>query len=214
MDSSCPHTWHMGVTHCQSRWAQGLGSGCHCGVEPVEVRQAATARAASGGEGKQALTGAPGTLSLPLSPMAGGGWTSAPLLGTAVCPSLSGTWPLGCEGLVFAGGCFQVTLQSPQMAPGVGPPPRCVGRGGVLDNLMFSTLTPFLSLKGVGAAAKAAGGLDPAPYTPVLVVECRAGPWGLSRICPPPLWQEHGQVTWPWLTPSARGSRVADSRVQ
>lgn len=43
---------------------------------------------------------------------------------------------------------------------------------------MFSTLTPFLSLKGVGAAAKAASGLDPAPYTPVLVVECRAEPGG------------------------------------
>lgn len=91
MDPSYLHTWHMKVTQCQSRWAQGLGSGCHCGVESVEVDQAA-----SGGEGKQALTEVPGTLSLPLSSMAGGGWTSAPLLGTAACPSLSGTWPLGC----------------------------------------------------------------------------------------------------------------------
>lgn len=55
------------------------------------------------GRGKQALTEAPGTLSLPLSPMAGGGWTSAPLLGTA-CPSLSGTWPLGCGGWFLLGG--------------------------------------------------------------------------------------------------------------
>lgn len=64
-------------------------------------------QAASGG-GKQALTGAPGTLSLSLSPTAGEGWTSTPLLGTAARPGLSGTWPLGNGGLVFAGGCFQV----------------------------------------------------------------------------------------------------------
>lgn len=87
--------------------------------------------------------------------MAGGGWTSAPLPGTAACPSLSGTWPLGYGGLVFAWGCFQVTLQSLQMVSGVGPPPRCVGRGGVLDNLKFSTLTPFFVFKvSVGAATQ------------------------------------------------------------
>lgn len=56
---------------------------------------------------------------------------------------------------------------------------------------------------GVGAAAKAADGLDPAPYAPVLVVECR-GSAGSAHF---PLWQEHGQVAWPWLTPSVRGSR-------
>lgn len=137
------------------------------------------------GRGKQVLTGAPGTLSLSLSPMAGGGWTSTPLLGTATHPSLSGTWPLGSGGLVFAGGCFQVTLQSPQMVPGVGTLPRCVGRGGVLENLMFSTLTPFFVFKvGVGAAAKSSYWVGPLSPPSSLPASCAlAGEWQWLLVC-------------------------------
>lgn len=76
-----------------------------------------------------------------------------------------GPWGVG------AGFCwgvsFQVTSQSPQMVPGVGTPPRCVGRGGVLDNLMFSTLTPFFVFKvGVGAAAKSGYWVGPFSLPP------------------------------------------------
>uniref|UniRef100_A0A2K5JMS3 Uncharacterized protein n=1 Tax=Colobus angolensis palliatus TaxID=336983 RepID=A0A2K5JMS3_COLAP len=64
------------------------------------------------------------------------------------CPSLSGTWPLGRreEGLVFAGGEFPGHSQSPQKIPGVGR--------GVLDTLMFSTLTPFVFKVGVEATVR------------------------------------------------------------
>uniref|UniRef100_A0A2I2ZIF6 Uncharacterized protein n=1 Tax=Gorilla gorilla gorilla TaxID=9595 RepID=A0A2I2ZIF6_GORGO len=68
--------------------------------------------------------------------------------GCGACPSLSGTWPLGRreEGLVFAGGEFPGHSQSPQIIPGVGR--------GVLDTLMFSTLTPFVFKVGVGVTAR------------------------------------------------------------
>uniref|UniRef100_A0A2K6P605 Uncharacterized protein n=1 Tax=Rhinopithecus roxellana TaxID=61622 RepID=A0A2K6P605_RHIRO len=61
---------------------------------------------------------------------------------------LSGTWPLGRRegGLVFAGGEFPGHSQSPQIIPGVGR--------GVLDTLMFSTLTPFVFKVGVGATVR------------------------------------------------------------
>lgn len=129
--------------------------------------------------------------------MAGGGWTSTPLLGTAARPGLSGTWPLGSGGLFFAWGCFQVTLQSPQMVPGVGTPSRCVGRGGVLDNLMFSTLTPIFVFKvGVGAAAKSGywvGPLSPPSSLPASRTQWQAGlqrplmgaePWVVQQDLP------------------------------
>lgn len=104
----------MGVIQCQrSRWG-GMGRAlgqegflsCVLGIT-MEWRWSRKPLQGQPGEGRaeQALMGAPGTLSLSLSSMAGGGWTSTPLLGTAAHPSLSGTWPLGSGGLVFAGGC-------------------------------------------------------------------------------------------------------------
>lgn len=102
------------------------------------------------------------TRTLSLSPMVGGGWTSTPLLGIAACPGLSGTWPLGSGGWFWLGDAFHCHPQKSTCGPWRGNPTRYVGRGGVLGNLMFSTLTPFFVFKvGVGTAAKSGAGLDP-----------------------------------------------------
>lgn len=165
-----------------------LCAGCHCGIPWW----------AASGRKEQALTRAPGTLSLSLSPMAGGGWTSTPLLGTAARPSLSGTWPLESRGLVFAGGGEFPghPSQSPQTVPGMGIPPRCVGRAGVLDNLMFSTLTPFSVFEvGVGAAAKSGcwvGPLSPSPL-PSLLPALQLVSGSGTLVCRAPL--HRGQST-------------------
>lgn len=66
------------------------------------------------------------------------------------------------------------------MVSGVGTPPRYVGRGGVLDNLTFSTLSPFPIFKvGVGAAAKSGCWVGPLSLSPSsLPASCAlAGEW-------------------------------------
>lgn len=69
----------------------------------------------------------------------------------------------------------------------MGPLLRCVGRGRVLDNLMFSTLTPFLSPKWVwGLLPKRRMGWTRLPTPQFWWLSAGAEPWGLSRICPLP----------------------------
>lgn len=88
-------------------------------------------------------------------------------------------------------------------------------RGGVLDNLMFSTLTPLFVFKvGVGAAAKSGYWVGPLPFLPSLLpalwlmsgggkLVCRAlrrsraldGSAGSAHL---PLGCEHSHVT-AWL---------------
>lgn len=188
----------MGVIQCQrSRWG-GMGRAvgqegflsCVLGIT-TEWRWSRKPLQGQPGEGRagQALVGAPGTLSLFLSSMAGGGWTSTPLLGTAARPSLSGTWPLGSGGLVFAGGEFPGDL--PKSTGG----PWCVGRGGVLDNLMFSTLTPFFVFKvGVGAAAKSGYWVGPLSPRSSLPASCAVA----------------GEVVASWFAEPSEGGRALD----
>lgn len=84
------------------------------------------------------------------------------------------------------------------MVPGLGTPPRCVGRGGVLDNLMFSTLTPFFVFKvGVGSCCQAwLLGRTPLPSFPL---PCPGEPGSKGQR---PWWEFAGRAApWPWLTP-------------
>lgn len=106
----------MGVIQCQRSRRGGTGRAlgqegflsCALGVTMVYswwrwARQPLQGQPDEGRWG-QALTGAPGTLSLSLSPMAGGGWTITPLLGDSCPPQPLRYLALGEWGLVFAGG--------------------------------------------------------------------------------------------------------------
>lgn len=101
MDPSYLHTWHMKVTQCQSRWAQGLGSGCHCGVESVEVDQASLRRGREAGTDRSPR--------YTFSALVINGWRRLDLstsTGDSRLPQPLRYLALGgvCEGLVFAGG--------------------------------------------------------------------------------------------------------------
>lgn len=209
MDSSPLTHGHLGVTQ-RPRWGQhglGLGTGglpsCAVGVtgvQLVEVASGSHCRAASGGEGKQALTGAPGTLSLSCHPRLEEVGPQHLSWGQPPAPASQVLGPWGTGGWCLLG-VFPGPPRSLQIAPGVGPPGR-VGRG-VLGNLMFSTLTPSLSLKWVwGLLPKAAIGLDPSSLSSLPASRALAGEgqwpavlqspplrgpsrW-LSRVCSPP----------------------------
>uniref|UniRef100_A0A8C9CJ25 Uncharacterized protein n=1 Tax=Phocoena sinus TaxID=42100 RepID=A0A8C9CJ25_PHOSS len=116
----------------------GGGSGSHC-------------RGSCRGEGgEQALMGAPRAL-CPCHQ-----WLEE------VGPQHLCTWPLGSGGWFWLGDAFHCHPRKSTCGPWRGSPTRYVGRGGVLGNLMFSTLTPFFVFKvGVGTAAKSGAGLDP-----------------------------------------------------
>lgn len=119
----------MGVIQCQRSRRGGMGRALGqegflsraLGVTMVYSYRHCRSSLARGGRG-QALTGAPGTLSLSLSSMAGGSWTSTPLLGTAARPSLSGTWPLGSGGWFLLEGEFPGHLPKSTDGPWCGNP--------------------------------------------------------------------------------------------
>lgn len=102
----------------------------------------------------QVLAGAPGAFvfvtngwrRLDLNTSAGEGRPPQPLRYLA----------LGERGAGFLlGGEFPGRPLKSTDVPDLGTPRRCVGRGGVLDNLMFSTLTPFFVFKvGVGGCCQ------------------------------------------------------------
>lgn len=151
--------------------------------------------------GRGAGAGRSPTCPLSLSPRAGEGGTSTPLLGTATHPGLSGTcWPLESRGWFRLGDEFHCHPLKSTCGPWHGNPPRCVGRGGILGNLMFSTLTLFFVFKvGMGTAAKSGLSLPFPSLLPLLwlvggsgSLVCRAllplrqSPGWLSGICPLP----------------------------
>lgn len=203
MDPSC-HTRHTGVTQCRAGWAQGwalTGSFLpvpegHCGIERWRLGRK--------GEGSRHRQEPQVHCLCPCHQ-----WleeVGPQHLYWVSLPQPLRYLALGVWGAGFCWGVFPGHPQRPQMAPEVGLLPRCVGRGGGLDNLKFSTLTPFfVSKEGVGLLPKVAGGLDPLALVGGCSGKLDAGPsqgqgqspgW-LSRIYPPPLWQEHSQVTWP-----------------
>lgn len=136
-----------------------------CGAERWRwVRQPLQGRPREGSSGKQALTGAPYTFSAPVT----NGWRRLDLStspGDSRLPQPLRYLALGVWGAGFAG-VFPGHPPKSTDGPWSGTPPRCVGRGGVLENLKFSTLPRLRLYSGCGAAAQVAGGLDPPPYSP------------------------------------------------
>lgn len=90
---------------------------------------------------------------------------------------------LGESGARLCWGVFPGHPPKSTDGPQCGNPARRVGGGGVLDNLMFSTLTPFFVFKvGVGLLPKRAGGLDPSLLPPSLLPGERQWQAGLQGL--------------------------------